>query len=153
MILEAKVSLVKTYGLIMDLDNKYTGLVLQHNCLTKDQKKKEEVMVCRVLDIDTDKQVIDLQEVKSHSRNYNKTDYLVNKMNKYKLNEKDRQWDAKVVLQKEQYCVVELVNQPKVVGFLGLQKVVGEIVKGIQVKEKLGNSRTVFTQPADKRQS
>ena len=31
MIVEAKVSLVKQYGLIMDVTNKYTGLILEHN--------------------------------------------------------------------------------------------------------------------------
>lgn len=73
--------------------------------------------------------------MKTHERNLNNKDYLVNKMKKYKLNEKGRQWDGKVVLQKEKYSVLELVNQPKVVVFIGLKKEVGEILKGMEMKE------------------
>jgi predicted RNA-binding protein with RPS1 domain len=95
MILQTKVSLKKDYGLILDVDSTYTGLLMTHNLL--DTHKEGDIVTTRVLDIDSNKNMIDLQEVVSHKRNWNKKDYLKVKVDKYKINGK-MLLDGRVVL-------------------------------------------------------
>lgn len=90
---------------------------MSHNQLGE-HKEGDEVLL-RVLDIDAAKKMLDLQEVVSQKRNWNKKDYLKVKVDKYKLNS-SMLLDGKVVLQKEEYVMVQLVNQPKIIGFVGV---------------------------------
>ncbi len=115
---------------------------MTHNLL-KEHKEGDTVLV-RVLDIDGAKKMLDLQEIVSHKRNWNKKDYLKNKVDKYKLNG-SMLLDAKVLLQKEEYVLVELANQPKIIGFVGLQGVaVGEMVKNLTLQSRLQEGRVLF---------
>jgi len=100
-------------------------------------------VLVRVLDIDASKKMLDLQEVTSHKRNWNKKDYLKNKVDKYKIGGA-MQLDAKVLLQKEEYSVVQLANQPKILGFVGVSAVPGQVLKNLTLKARLAEGRVLF---------
>ena len=103
----AKVQLVKDYGLILSVDgfsNDLTGFIANEQLASSKQYKIGASLSCIVLDVDTDKKIIELSERLS-------TDEESKQASKLKENLK-----SVVEMNNERYLVVTLKNQRNKIG-------------------------------------
>ena len=103
----AKVQLVKDYGLILSVDgfqDELTGFIANEQLASSKQYKAGASLSCIVLDVDTDKKIIELSERLS-------TDGASKEASKQKENLK-----SLVEMNNERYLVVTLKNQRTKIG-------------------------------------
>ena len=103
----AKVQLIKDYGLILSVDgfsNDLTGFIANEQLASSKQYKIGASLSCIVLDVDTDKKIIELSERLS-------TDEESKEASKLKENLK-----SVVEMNNERYLVVTLKNQRNKIG-------------------------------------
>ena len=109
----AKVQLVKDYGLILSVDgfqDDLTGFIANEQLATSKQYKIGTSISCIVLDVDTDKKIIELSE--------RLTTDGANKDIQTKLKDNVK---AIVEMNNERYLVVTLKNQRSTIGVCLLQ--------------------------------
>ena len=109
----AKVQLVKDYGLILSVDgfqDDLTGFIANEQLATSKQYKIGTSISCIVLDVDTDKKIIELSE------RLTTNDATKDIQTKLKDNVK-----AIVEMNNERYLVVTLKNQRSTIGVCLLQ--------------------------------
>lgn len=117
--IQGKITHIKDYGLLIEIleEEGLTGLILTNN-LMKEKKdyQKNYIIKCQILDIDFEKEIIDLREIDVSEEKFNKLKekkfYLFEKLKKLQLLKKDNQKfiDLKVLIAKEAYIIAQLNN-------------------------------------------
>lgn len=119
------ISHVKDYGALVDIslnEDKVTGFILTTN-LVKEKKgyKVGEEIKCQILDIDYEKEILDLREVEFEQEKFEKLtakeNYLFEKIKKINVLKKEtvKFNEGKVLLSKESYVICCLNQFPKVI--------------------------------------
>jgi 23S rRNA pseudoU1915 N3-methylase RlmH len=103
-IVEAKVEVVKEYGVLCKLeDGKLTGFIKNEN-LGKEKLKPESKIRCVIFDIDTEKSIADLLPLKKASESKIKSKQYIGK-----------DLTAKVISVKEGYSILSSVEHPEII--------------------------------------
>lgn len=122
------ISHVKDYGALVDItihEEKVTGFILTSNLLKEKKGYKIGVEInCQILDIDYEKEILDLREVEYEKEKFeklaSKENYLFEKIKKINVLKKENVKfnEGKVLLSKESYIICSLSQFPKIIFLL-----------------------------------
>ena len=126
---KVKIDMIKEYGIIVKLKERLAGLLIRSNLLNDyEDYKVGQTLICRILDVDYEKSIIDLceenvSEEKFESKYKDALDYNKNKILKYKLYKlKKDVIGATILLVKDTYLVAKLNKYPKVIAIVQCKK-------------------------------
>ena len=129
--IQGKITLIKDYGIILNIGEDKTGFLTNNNLLNeKTNYKIDSTIQCRILDIDYEKGILDLVEVKDsnnpviskksdNSSKLLQTEFNLSVLrNSGLLEKKSKNLSGKILLLKENYLIVSLDSFDEVIALI-----------------------------------